>query len=183
MEDSKTAREELNSLKINNLNRVIFSHININSLRNKFEDLKEIVKGKVDILLVSETKIDNSFPDGQFAIEGFSIPYRCDRNSCGGGLIAYIREDIPCRELKCHKIPGNIEGTFFEINLRKKKWLLFFGYNPCKQNVSSFLQNVGCSLDKYLRSYDNILVMGDFNSELSEGPMKNFAETDNPKSN
>ena len=178
----KTAEEELDRLKINNLNRIIFGHININSIRNKFEDLKYMVKNKIDILLISETKIDDSFPEAQFYIDGYSKPYRYDRNSSGGGLIAYFREDIPCRELKDYNIPGDIEGTFIEINLRKKKWLLFFGYNPNKGNISNFLQNVMCTLDKYLKTYDNILIMGDLNSEFKEGPIKLFCESYNLKS-
>ena len=43
------------------------------------------VKGKIDILMISETKIDESFPNGNFIIEGFSTPYRLDRDSKGGG--------------------------------------------------------------------------------------------------
>ena len=49
-------------------------------------------KSNVDILLVSETKIDNSFPQGQFAIDGFSAPYTLHLN---GDLILFVREDIP----------------------------------------------------------------------------------------
>ena len=40
----------------------MFSYLNINSVRNKFDSLQEIVMGKVDILIVAETKIDASFP-------------------------------------------------------------------------------------------------------------------------
>ena len=37
-------------------------------------------------------------------------------------------------------------------------------------------------MDKYIESYDNLLVMGDFNSEITEDPMKNFCDTYNLKS-
>ena len=47
---------------------------------NKFHCLSEQVKGNIDILLISETKIDNSFPVCQFIIDGFSPPYRLDHN-------------------------------------------------------------------------------------------------------
>ena len=164
--------EALNELKINNFNLIVFDHLNINSIRNKIWGTE--VCNKRQILLVSETKIDNSFPTCH--INGYSKPYRYDRNSFGGGLIAYFRHDIPCRELKCHKIPGNIEGSFFEINIRKRKWLLFFGYNHNKGNITNYLQNVVCTMDKYLESYYNILVIGDFNSEIIENPMKNVCE-------
>ena len=57
--------QKLSKLKKNNLCRLIIGHLNVNSLRNKFEALKSMV----DILMVSETKIDDSFPMAQFSIE------------------------------------------------------------------------------------------------------------------
>ena len=49
---------------------------------------------KVDIFLIYETKLDDSFPSAQCKIEGCTTPYRYDRNDKGGGLLLYIREDI-----------------------------------------------------------------------------------------
>ena len=54
--------EKLKELRLDNLKNLIFSSININFVRNKFDSLQEIVMGKVDILIVAETKIDVSFP-------------------------------------------------------------------------------------------------------------------------
>ena len=45
--------------------------------------------------MISETKIDHTFPHSQFFIVGFSTPYRLDRDSNGGGIQLYFREDIP----------------------------------------------------------------------------------------
>ena len=45
--------------------------------------------------MISETKLDPCFPNGQFHIHGFSEPSRFHRNSNGGGILLYIREDIP----------------------------------------------------------------------------------------
>ena len=58
---------------------------------------KSLVLGNVDLLIISKTKIDESFPLNQFIIEGFRSPFREDRNSQGGGLIIYVMEDIPCK--------------------------------------------------------------------------------------
>ena len=41
---------------------IIFGHLNINSLRNKFESIYELIKGKFDIFLINKTKSDASFP-------------------------------------------------------------------------------------------------------------------------
>ena len=83
------------SLRKDNLNKLIFAHLNINSIRNKFELLSEQIKDNVNILMISETKIDDSFPVGQFLIEGVFTPYRLDLDSKGEGILLYVREDIP----------------------------------------------------------------------------------------
>ena len=112
---------KLKEIKIHNVNRISVGQININSLRNKFEFLNEFVKGYIDILLITETKIDDPFPISRFYIEGFSTPFRLDRNDVGGGILLYVREGIPAKEINTTKFAENIEALFIEINLRKKK--------------------------------------------------------------
>ena len=57
-----------------NPNRIIIAHLNINSIRNKSEMLKEVLGNKIVILLKSETKLEDTFPLNQFIIEGFTPP-------------------------------------------------------------------------------------------------------------
>ena len=169
--------EILKHLRVSNMNQLIIGQLNINSLRNKFESLKLIIKGNIDILILTESKLDNSFPVNQFIIDDYWPPFRANRNQYGGGVIIYVREDIPSRELKSHPHLSNFEGIFFEINLKKSKWLLFGGYNPHKENISIFLNQLGPVLDHYMPKYDNFLLLGDFNSEMRELAMKEFSET------
>ena len=126
----------------------------------------------VDIFVVSETKLDESFPQRQFTIDGFSTPFRLNRNDEGGGIIFYVRSDIPCKEIKYH-LPSNILGIFIELSLRKKKWILFGGYNPKKAHI--------LNLDKFIGTYDNLLLIGDFNSETEEENMKDICDIYNLK--
>ena len=90
--------------------------MNINTLANKFDDLKVMIEGKLDILVLVETKLDDRFPENQFIIEGYTKPYRFDRNCNGGGVLIYIRKDIPSKQLKKHNFSKNIETVFIEIN-------------------------------------------------------------------
>ena len=166
----------LKKIKLSNVNRLVIGHININSLRNKFESLKILIKGNIDLLVITESKLDESFPTQQFAIDGFTLPYRCDRNEKGGGVIIYVREDIPCRELTTLPSSSNIEGIFLEINLRKSKWFVFGGYNHNKLNIDSFLGTLGPNLDHFLPKFDNFLLLGDFNSETHELSMREFCD-------
>ena len=64
--------------------------------------------GKVDNLVLTESKLDSSFPMNQFLIQSYSKPFRFDRNRNGGGVLLYIREDISCKELKLHRHPHDI---------------------------------------------------------------------------
>ena len=59
-----------------------------------------MIQDNIDILLVSETKLDDTFPIGEFYIDGYATPYRFDRISHGGGILLYIKEDIPSKILK-----------------------------------------------------------------------------------
>ena len=127
--------------------------MNINSLANKFEQLKLMIQGKVDILVITETKLDNTFLTSQFMIQGFSEPYRIDRNRYGGGVMIYIREDIPSRLLKKHNFPVDIEGMFIEINLRKTKWVHFGSYHPPSQPDNYYFDSVSNALYLYNQHY------------------------------
>ena len=127
-------------------------------------------------------KLDDSFLTAQFLMSGFRKPYRLDRCSKGGGLMLYIREDIPSRLLTEYKLPENVECLFVEINVRKKKWLLCCSYNPHKNNISNHLHHLKKGLDVYLRHYDNLLILGDLNSELKDSCLNAFSNVDNLKS-
>ena len=77
-------KQILKNIRNSNVNKLTFGHLNINSLRNKFDQLTEMLKGFVDIFLISESKLDDSFPEGQFIIDGYRAPFRFDRHGNGG---------------------------------------------------------------------------------------------------
>ena len=77
-----------------NINETIVAHLNVNSLRNKFDSLAGQMTGNIDILMVSDVKLDESFLISQFIIKGFGVPYRVDRNANVGGIVLLVREEI-----------------------------------------------------------------------------------------
>ena len=146
----------LNGIRKNNLNRVIIAHLNINSIRNKIDTLADMITGKIDILLISETKLDNSFPTGQFLIPGFSTPYRRDRvnnGGDGGGLLLYVSDHIPSKRVQVPQDDNDSETLFVEINLYKKKYLIGGTYNPSKTFIHDHLSSLGNCLDSHLCTY------------------------------
>ena len=86
----------------------IIAQININSIRNKFETLVSLRTFDIDILMISETKIDESFPLSQFMTDGFSMPYCHDRNTHGVGILVYFRNNITMKLLKLGNLPLDI---------------------------------------------------------------------------
>ena len=129
---------EVKNYKLENPKNITISHLNVSSLRNKFISIEELIKSKLDIFLVSEIKIDPSFPSQQFSIDGYKI-YRRDRNSFGGGLLFYQNENIPCRELTAEQIDSNFEVIFLERpTIRTQKWLIIGLYKPHNRKEEFF---------------------------------------------
>ena len=126
-------------------NKHVFAHFNINSIRNKFGLLSEQIKCNVDVLTISETKIDDIIPVGQFFIEGFCIQYSLDCNSKGESVLLYVREDIPLNLITVDISP--IESFYVELNLRNNKWLINCSYNPHKSLIGNHLDAVSQTLD------------------------------------
>ena len=96
-------------IRMKNFDNVIVESLNINSILSKFDEFKLMVSDLFDVIIVTETKLDDSFPQAQFCIGGFSIPYMLDRNRNGGGLMIYVRDDIPSKMLTKHNLPEILE--------------------------------------------------------------------------
>ena len=71
----------------------------------------------VDLIMISETKVDNSFLQGQFLIKGFREPFRIDRNIHGGEILFNLRQDIPVKLLSVETLL--VACNFVEINFGK----------------------------------------------------------------
>ena len=71
----------LKSIRTSNITRLIVGHIN--SLKNKVEGVTNLMK-HIEILILTETKLDETFPKNRFLIDGYSLPFRQDRNTSGG---------------------------------------------------------------------------------------------------
>ena len=77
--------------------------------------MKTMLTRNIDILMITETKLDDSFPVSQFEIDVFSTPFRQDRNKNGGGILLYICSYIVASKLNSYIFPNDIEVFFIEI--------------------------------------------------------------------
>ena len=69
----------------------------------------------MDILFISETKLDSTFKHGQFDVHGYKH-FRKDRNAHGGGILAYCIADVPARQRPDLEL-SHIENIIIEITI------------------------------------------------------------------
>ena len=93
----------------------------------------------VDILMLSETKLDSTFPSIQFLTNDFFVPHRLHRNSKDGGIFLYVRDKIIVLTLNRYSLPPHIEMLLFELNLRNQKRLVCCSYKPRKNLIKEQL--------------------------------------------
>ena len=161
--------------EVNNLNRIVLAHLNFNSLRNKLDLLADQMKGNVDVLAISETKLHDSFPAGQIKIPGYASPFKLDWIKNGGGILVFLRDDIPIKFSSSEEKP--LEAYFFELNFHKKKWVMCCSYNPNKSNNSRHLDTLRNSLDLYWAHYENTILIGDFSASIDDPHMESFCKS------
>ena len=169
--------EKMNTLKCKNPNNIACAYLNINSIRNKFNNFKDMFEKSLDIICIAETKLDSSFPSSNFVIPGFKSPYRKDVSEYSGGLLVFIKEHIPSKQLTKYFLPNDLQIIPIEINLRKTKWLLISIYRPHRTKDKYFLNKLSSLIDFYSSTYENILILGDFNMEIVDTSMAGFLES------
>ena len=103
---------------------IILSYINVNSIRNKLDDLKFLLGKSLDIICISETKLDETFPTAQFAIEGFNKSYLLDITSNSGGLLLYVKANLPSKLIinRFYHFPNEIQCIPIELNISTKNY-------------------------------------------------------------
>ena len=143
-----------------------------NLLRNKFDAFQHVINKNINVLTVSQTKIDPSFPSAQFHPESHATPHRLDRNTNVGGILFYIKEDVSSTLVIFDLL---IEGFFVEIKLRKKKRLLWCSYNPKRKLIANQLKCIG-SLHSQLGQYESFSLIDCFNVEPNDVTLKNICQ-------
>ena len=109
---------KLQKNKNSHFNNPVLAHLSINSLRHKIIDLREILKYTgIDFISLSETKLDDTFPDAQFTTDNY-ISFRRDRNQFGGGLFTFVKKDF---FQTGNKILNQNSLKFYQLKLLSKR--------------------------------------------------------------
>ena len=90
---------DFNDFKVFAKSGLHFIHLNINSILPKIDELRLIAhKSHAAVIGITESKIDDSVPDGEIMIEGY-VPIRSDRDRQGDELSATLGMTYPSTKL------------------------------------------------------------------------------------
>ena len=113
-------------------------HQNVNSLQNKSEEIAMLMSDlKAQVVFLTETKIDKSYPNSQFSVEGYSMYWK-DRKKGGGGIRAYITSSLPSKQLKLPKSYSAIEALAIESTFGKHKIAVLGLYRSPKASGTNY---------------------------------------------
>ena len=156
--------------KLQNPKNIVIGHLNVNSLRNKFNVAEELVQNKVDICKF--TKSDETFPNQQFVINGCKL-FRRNRNCHGEDVLCYINENISSKSVNVEVIVKECEIVLIEFSIRSRKWLFIGLYKPPSQNEKNVLDNLSLIINRLTFQYENVMLIGDLNITIEN---KNLVE-------
>ena len=131
-----------------------------------------LLSGRFDIIVISETKIDNSFPDSQFQIDGYRL-CRSDRKAGGGGLMIYVQSDVyfvrvkQLRGLSTEHWSGfRTESIVLKVKLGKT-WIVIVGiHRPPSIPKLQWTGELSLLFEAVSSVSDTVFYAGDFNADL-----------------
>ena len=97
-------------------------HYNINSIlaNDRIEHLTDICRTlRIDVLILSESKVDQTIPNSLITIPGYHEPLRHDRNRHGGGVLMYIAENLAYQQ-RSELQSNNYEHLWADIRINNQ---------------------------------------------------------------
>lgn len=150
---------------ISNLN---ICHVNINSIPSKIDELSVFVnENNVDILMASETKLDDSVHPSRYELSDFHTPYLNNRNRDGGGTAIYTRNNLAVKRLHDLELEGE-DWVWAKVSQNGKSIVICSLYLPPGLTVDRleefnirFMESIALANSL---SPLAIFVLGDFNT-------------------
>ncbi len=146
-------------------------HINANGIAGfKFHEIKRwLLSGRLDILIISETKLDGTFPNSQFYVQGFRMS-RKGRNIHDGGLMAFVRSDICFTLVKdlenlsaADRSRFKTESLILKVKVAKS-WITIIGvYRPPSVPKSQWKMELNALFEAAATVTNDLIYVGDFN--------------------
>lgn len=144
------------------------AHLNVRSIVPHFNEFKDLVKEKFDIIGVTETWLSQNITNNVIAMNGYTLVRR-DRTTAGGGVGVYIKNHIKAKiipELSINIV--NTEQLWLKVELSKRTFALGIVYRPPSQSVVDFLEQFENCINYIAPKFDELICMGDFNINALE---------------
>ena len=170
--DTDEVLAKIKDIRIEHRKECVIACLNINSLQNKFDEVRLwLATNAFDILTIQETKIDSTFPSSQFHVDGFNF-YRRDRVKGCGGIVVYIRDNIAASR---KKLRGKcVESMLFDMKIGRQ-FAYINAYKPPSVDNNTFKRELYDLLDEANSLADNVIFSGDLNSDILH-PLDNHKE-------
>lgn len=138
------------------------AHVNICSIRNKLQDLSEVLSSAcLNILALSETHVDETFQDGELFIQEYDI-YRKDGNAHGGGVAMYVQSQIPVK-IRYDLMKSKLEVLWLQVQISHLKPILIgCCYRPPNAKTE-YLDSICDMLDHVCDTRFEVYFKGDLN--------------------
>ena len=150
--------------------KLTIAHVNINGItaENKVDELEQfITTNNIQILALTETKIDKTVAECQYLIHNFHPPLSRHRTRHGGGVALYVHKSLPVQRLSNIEV-GDEEWVWAKIKTHSFTLLISCIYLPPSLSVDrlqTFLDNfteANCRAQTHTPTA--IISLGDFNA-------------------
>ena len=153
------------------------AHLNVRSLRHKLDEVRLLLQNlNIDILCVSETRLDQTICDSHVARHGYQIT-RCDHTYNGyGGVAIYVRDTITFQVRHDINTSEELEMMWIEIPARPNKDVLIACIYRPPSAPASYYNHIVDTLER-ASSFDKFMIVGDtnynyeFNEDLYHNPI------------
>ena len=160
---------ELRTVRKTHGKNLVFLHVNINSLKDKYDNIDELLVNKyADVLCITETKLNDEYKSPLYECNGFKL-YRKDRTSNSGGMVLWIRSDIPQERIQDLEITSpshHIECIVVKLTVKNEKWYLICVYKNPKVPDNIFITKLAELLNNVTSEAKEIVLIGDINIDM-----------------
>ena len=137
---------------------------------SKIDLVTQLVQNSaLDILALSETKIDSSISDSEIEIQNYSVMRR-DRARKGGGVCLFVSNSLKPRrrtDLEVVSDRSQFESVWIQVEFcQNRSSLVCCCYRPPHGNVNDFISQFTAVMEAALDFSDDIIIIGDINLDL-----------------
>ncbi len=129
-----------------------------------------VFEGDFDVIAISESWLKDNVRDDVLSLAGYQIPFFKNRQSRGGGVMLYVKEEIGAIH-RDDLEKNNTEILWVELRLKDKKVMFGTGYRPpgaTALQVDEFIDSLSEQVENVLNENpDALIIVGDFNDRCT----------------